>query len=85
MVKCLPTMRETRVQSLGWEDLPWRRKWLPTPVLLPGKFQGQRSLVGYSPLGPKESDTTELLHFHFHKGRDSEDTHIGKTETNTIL
>ena len=29
--------------------LPWRRKWKPTPVPLPGKFQGQRSLVGYSP------------------------------------
>ena len=41
----------------------WRRKWQPTPVLLPGKFQGQRSLVGYSPWGRKESDTTESLHF----------------------
>ena len=35
------------------------------PVLLPGKFHGQRSLVGYSPWGCKESDTTERLHFHF--------------------
>ena len=47
-VKNLPAMQETRVLSLGWED-PWRRKWLPTPVFLPGKFHGQRSLVGYSP------------------------------------
>ena len=39
-----------------------RRKWQPTPVLLPGKFHGQRSLVGYSPWGCKESDTTERLH-----------------------
>ena len=38
---------------------PWRRKWLPTPVFLPGKSHGQRSLVGYSPWGCKESDTTE--------------------------
>ena len=38
---------------------PWRRKWQPTPVLLPGKSHGQRSLVGYSPWGRKESDTTE--------------------------
>ena len=45
----------------------WRRKWQSTPVLLPGKSQGQRSLVGYSPWGRKESDTTERLHFHFHK------------------
>ena len=38
---------------------PWRRKWLPTPVFWPGKSQEQRSLVGYSPRGCKESDTTE--------------------------
>ena len=37
----------------------------PTPVLLPGKSHGWRSLVGYSPLGLEESDTTERLHFHF--------------------
>ena len=46
--------------------LTWRRKWQPIPVLMPGKFRGWRSLVGYSPWGPKESDTTEQLHFHFH-------------------
>ena len=38
----------------------------PTPVLLPGKSHGQRSLVGCSPWGRSESDTTERLHFHFH-------------------
>ena len=38
----------------------------PTPVLLPGKSHGRRSLVGCSPWGLEESDTTELLHFHFH-------------------
>ena len=42
---------------------PWRRKWHPTPVLLPGKFHGQRSLVVYSPWGRKELDTTEWFHF----------------------
>ena len=42
--------------------IPWRRKWQPTPVLLPGKSHGQRSLVGYSPWGHKESDITERLH-----------------------
>ena len=36
-----------------------RRKWQPTPVFLPGEFHGQRSLMGYSPWGHKESDTTE--------------------------
>ena len=40
----------------------WRRQWHPTPVLLPGKPHGWRSLVGYSPWGLKESDTTEQLH-----------------------
>ena len=41
--------------------MPWRRKWQPTPIFLPGKSHGQRSLVGYSPWGSKESDTTEWL------------------------
>ena len=39
--------------------IPWRREWLPTPVFLSGEFHEQRSLVGYSPWGHKESDTTE--------------------------
>ena len=43
----------------------WRRQWHPTPVLLPGKSHGWRSLVGYSPWGREESDMTEQLHFHF--------------------
>ena len=42
-----------------------KRQWHPTPVLLPGKFHGQRCLVGCSPWGRQESDTTEQLHFHF--------------------
>ena len=43
----------------------WRRKWQPTPVLLPGKSHGRRSLVGCSPWGHEETDTTERLPFHF--------------------
>ena len=42
--------------------LPWRRKWQPTLVLLPGKSRGPRSLIDYSLWGLKESDTTERLH-----------------------
>ena len=42
-----------------------RRQWHPTPVLLPGKSHGRRSLVGCSPWGREQSDTTERLHFHF--------------------
>ena len=41
----------------------WRRKWQSTPIFLPGKFHGWRSLVGYSPWGCKESDTAEWLYF----------------------
>ena len=40
-------------------NTPWRRKWQPTPVFFPGESHGQRSLVGYSPQGHKESDTSE--------------------------
>ena len=43
----------------------WRRQWQPTPVLLPGKSHGQRSMIGHCPWGCKESDTTEPLHFPF--------------------
>ena len=43
----------------------WRRQWHPTPVLLPGKSHGRRSLVGCGPWGREESDTTERLPFHF--------------------
>ena len=57
-VKRLSTMWETQVRSLGQEG-PWRRKWQSTPVLLPGKSHGQRSLVDYSPWSRKELDMTE--------------------------
>ena len=49
-VKNLPAVQETQVLSLG-QKFPCRRKWLPTPVFLPGEFHGQRSLIGYSPRG----------------------------------
>ena len=43
----------------------WRMQWQPTSVLLPGKSHGWRSLVGFSPWGREELDTTERLHFQF--------------------
>ena len=49
----------------GSGRFPWKKKWQPIPVLLPGKFHGQRSLEGCSPWGRWGSDTTEWLHFHF--------------------
>ena len=57
-------------RNKGWEDsLPLnisccRRQWQPTPLLLPGKSHARRSLVGCSPWGREESDTTERIHFH---------------------
>ena len=44
--------------------IPWRRKWQPGPVFLPGEYHGQRSLAGYSPGGRKELDATEWLSTH---------------------
>ena len=53
MVKNLPAMPETNrfCQLVG--EMPWRRKWQHTAIVLPGKFHGQRSLVGYSPWSDK--------------------------------
>ena len=59
MVKRLSTMRETSVQSLGLE-VPWRRKWQSTPVLLPRKSHGQKSLVS---MGLQRIGHYERLHF----------------------
>ena len=56
-----PAIQKTQepwVRSLGWED-PLEEEMATTPVFLPGKSHGQRSLAGYSPQGHKESDTTE--------------------------
>ena len=57
-LKCLPGMRETRVRSLGRED--------PLKKEMATQSHGGRSLVGCSPWGRKELDTSEGLHFHFH-------------------
>ena len=61
-LKSLPEIWETQVRFLCWE-IPWRRKWQPTPVFLPGESHGLRSLAGHSPWGRRESDTTKQLHF----------------------
>ena len=53
-------MQENSVKSLGQED-PLEKDWQPNPVFLPGESHGERSLVGYSPWGRKESDMTERL------------------------
>ena len=59
-----PTCQCRRFRFNPWvRKIPWRRKWQPTPVFLPGKAHGQRSLAGYSPLGHKESATTEMTKY----------------------
>ena len=71
---CFPGGSEVKVSAWNVGDpglipgsgrSPGEGKWQPTPVLLPGESHGGRSLVGYSPWGCKESDTTEQLHFHW--------------------
>ena len=57
-VKSVPAMQETRVRSLDRED-PLEKEMATTPVFLPGKSHGWSSMVGYSPWGRKELDTTE--------------------------
>ena len=58
MVKNPSAMQGSWVRSLV-RKISWRREWLPSPILLPEEFQGQRSLVAYTPLGCKELDMTE--------------------------
>ena len=67
MVKNLPVNANEMKEFYIWVGkIPWRKTREPSPVFLPEESHGQRSLIGYSPWGRKESDTTERLHFHFH-------------------
>ena len=61
VVKNPPTVQKMQEKGVNpWDGkIPWRRARQPTPVFLSGESHGQRSLVGYSPHGHKESDTTE--------------------------
>ena len=54
-------VHKVRLVNNEWMKIPWRKEWLPTPVLLPGEFHGQRSLVGYNTWSRKELDTIEQL------------------------
>ena len=65
--------RHRRLRFDPWVGkVPWRRKWQPTPVFLPGKSHGQKSLTGYGPWGRKESDITERLSTHRRKKAETE-------------
>ena len=67
---CVYVLPDLSIYKCTTRNLPWRRKWQPTPVVLPGESPGQRSLAGYSPWSQKESDKTEhtcmRAHAHTH-------------------
>ena len=65
-------MREDLGLIPGVGNIPWRRTWQLTPGFLPGEFHGQRFLMGYSPWGHKELDTTEQLGIAQHRIRDNQ-------------
>ena len=67
---------EDPVSISGSGRFPGEREWLPTPAFLPGKLDGQRSLLGYSPWGCKESDMSDYARAH---------THTRKVKSNTVL
>ena len=63
---CIPVPYDEKTSFLVLVSCrSWRRQWHPTPVLLPGKSHGRGSLVGCSPWGRKQPDTTDRLRFHF--------------------
>ena len=75
-------MRCKRWRFSPWAGkIPWRRKWQPTPVLLPGKSHGRRSLAGYSPWGRRESGMPEWLSIHTTSEHRWPKCALGKSET----
>ena len=58
IIKNLPAVQGIQVRSLGQKDPREKEMAIQSSILVPGEFHGQRSLVGYSPWDPKESDTT---------------------------
>ena len=73
--------RYKRLKFNPWvRKIPWRRKWQPTPVFLPGKSHGQRSLAGCSLWGCKDSDTTEHSHSLYIRELLTEIVHLGQTQ-----
>ena len=75
-----PTCQCSRLWFDPWvRKIPWRKKWQPTPVFLPGKSHGQKSLTGYSPWDHKDSDTTEHAHIVLKKRSMCEHLYMPKT------
>ena len=70
-----PTCQCRRHRFNPWvRKIPWRRKWQPTPVFLPGKSHGQRRLEGYNPWGGKESEVAEHACMYAGRRSNSKDT-----------
>ena len=86
VVKNPPANAGDRVQSLDQKS-PLKRKWQPILVFLSGKFHGQKSLVGYSSQGHKESDTTERLSTHvvYRKETDKLDLYTFQSTIKRVL
>ena len=63
MVKTLPAIATDISDTGSIPGFPWRRKWQPTPIVLAGESHGQRTLVGYSARGHRESDPTEQVRY----------------------
>ena len=78
--------RQKRREFDPWvRKIPRRRAWQPTPVFLPGESHGQRNLVGYSPQGRKESDTTEATwHTHMHSNNKTSWKSFHSSPTNLL-
>ena len=68
LVKNLCAVWETWVRSLG-QKIPWRRAWLPTPIILPGEALNRGAWLAYNPWGRKESGMTEWLNTHSTRAR----------------
>ena len=76
--------RHRRYRFNPWvRKIPWRREWQSTPIFLPGKFHGQRSMAGFRPWGQKESDTTEQLSTHMSIRLREQLSHAHHTHTHT--
>ena len=84
MIKNLPAMQGTPVWSLV-RKMPWRRECQSTPVCLPGKFHGQRSLAGYSPRHHKESEGTKHTRVHTHTNTHTPEGCLGRRKEHSNL
>ena len=78
--------RHRRREFSPWvRKIPWRKNWQSAPVFLPGKFHGQRSLVGYNSWDPKESDMTECTYTHIQTQTEQENPEFYLLPSITVM